>query len=235
MYLLEGNIGAGKSTLINVLKKHLPHILHKEEPVDTWHGTPEQQGLLEHFYQDQQRWAYTMESFTLMSRVHEVLKNKNEINSDNPFISERSFYSGFYCFAYLGYQNKTLSELEWKLYQQLFDFLVSTNASVPRGFIYLATDPKVCHKRINKRRRSGESEIPFEYLQALHDRHESFLIHEKDGNPLLQDVPVLYLDGSEEFEKNEIKIEELCKQIDNFVHKTYAPVTKSSVISQVII
>lgn len=223
MYLLEGNIGAGKSTLLAILKKHLPHIIHKEEPVDTWHGTLEQQGLLEHFYADQQRWAFTMESFTLISRINELLKSDRSSFSSTPFISERSFYSGFYCFAYLGYKNNTLSPLEWKLYQELFTFLVQKNPFTPRGFIYLATDPETCHARINKRKRSGESEIPFTYLQALHDRHESFLINEKDNNPLLQNIPVLYIDGSIEFEYDHEKVTEMCQKIDQFVTQTYKP------------
>lgn len=223
MYLLEGNIGAGKSTLLSILKKHLPHIIHKEEPVNTWHGTPEQQGLLEHFYNDQQRWAFTMESFTLISRIHELLKTDHLTFSSTPFISERSFYSGFYCFAYLGHKNNTLSCLEWKLYQQLFDFLIQKNPYTPQGFIYLATKPQICHTRINKRKRSGENEIPFEYLQALHDRHEAFLIHEKEYNPLLHNVPVLYIDGSADFEHDTEKIKDICHAIETFIEKTYSP------------
>ena len=221
MYLLEGNIGAGKSTLLAMLKKHLPHIIHKEEPVDTWHGTPEEQGLLEHFYEDQKRWAFTMETFTLISRINELLKNNLSAFSTTPFISERSFYSGFYCFAYLGYKNKTLSELEWKLYQELFSFLVKKNPYTPQGFIYLATDPEICHARINKRKRSGESEIPFSYLKALHERHETFLIDEKNSNPLLQNIPVLYIDGSIEFENDHEKVIKMCQKIDQFVAQTY--------------
>lgn len=236
VYLLEGNIGAGKSTLLAILKKNLPHIAHKEEPVDTWHGTPEQQGLLEHFYQDQQRWGFTMESFTLISRIHELLKHKNDAAYHQPFISERSFYSGFYCFAYLGYKSNMLSPLEWQLYEELFTFLLKRNPFTPQGFIYLATDPQVCHTRINKRNRSGESEIPLSYLQALHERHEAFLIDEKNTNPLLSHVPVLYIDGSEEFENNSQKIDAVCRQVETFIAQTYThqqfrPVQASSIIS----
>lgn len=220
MYLLEGNIGAGKSTLLNILKKHLPHVIHKDEPVETWHGTQEEQGLLEHFYKDQQRWAFTMESFTLMTRMHELFKNKSDTLS-SPCISERSLYSGFYCFAYLGYQNKNLSSLEWQLYQELFTFLMHKNTTIPDGFIYLATDPQICYERINKRKRLGENEIPLSYLQALHERHESFLIIEKDTNPFLVNVPVLYINGSEEFENNNTKIKEVCTTIETFITQTY--------------
>lgn len=85
----------------------------------------------------------------------------------------------------------------------------------------MATDPEICHTRINKRRRSGESEIPFSYLQALHDRHESFLITEKNTNPLLQNIPVLYIDGSIEFEHDHEKVGDMCHTINQFVTQTY--------------
>ncbi len=50
----------------------------------------------------------------------------------------------------------------------------------PIGFIYLKTDPSICFQRLQKRKRSEESNIPLSYLNLLHAKHEEWLIEQKD-------------------------------------------------------
>ena len=76
MYLIEGNIGAGKSTFLQLLKNSLPHLEVIFEPVNVWHTAEHGKSLLQNFYTDTKRWAYTMESFTLINRIFENSKIK---------------------------------------------------------------------------------------------------------------------------------------------------------------
>ena len=213
MYLLEGNMGAGKSTLLHLIKKHLPHIEVIQESVDKWHNNE----LLAHFYQDQERWAYTMETFTLLTRVKEHMDEQNK----NPHkIMERSIYSGYYCFAKNGLLQGTLSKDEWAVHNEWFNFLVKQKCTPPHGFIYLQTVPEVCFERMAKRNRSGEGAVPLEYLSQLHQQHEAFLLDKQEVIEHLRDVPVLTLEVSEEFVTNEKFLKEILNKIEQFVLKT---------------
>ncbi len=226
MYLLEGNLGAGKSTMLALIKHHLPYLSVVTEPVNSWHSDNSQESLLGHFYKDTPRWAYTMELFTMMTRVKEHLKEQVSSNSsysldpsDNyiPKVMERSLYSGYYCFAKNGYEQGFLTYEEWIAYNQWFEFLVTKKCNTPTGFIYLQADPEVCLERMSKRNRSGEDSVPLEYLKQIHLQHEQFLIHKTAICPTLQNVPVLILDVSQEFAQDQIILENLINKIYDFI------------------
>jgi deoxyadenosine/deoxycytidine kinase len=198
MYIVEGNIGAGKSTFLKLVQTYLPHITVVFEPVHTWQNTTGDQSILANFYSDPHRWAYTMETQTLISRVQEHLKE--QVHS-NPFrLMERSIYSGHYCFATNSYRNGFLNELEWKLYLEWFNFLVTEKCKIPHGFIYLRTNPEVAYERIKKRNRYAENSINFEYIKQIHECHENFLVEKINILQELTEVPTLILDCNEEFE-----------------------------------
>lgn len=200
MFIVEGNIGAGKSTFLKLLQEHLSYTTVVFEPIHNWQSNQEGQSLLTSFYQEPHRWAYTMETLAMACRVNEHLKEQQHTH---PFrIIERSIYSGHYCFAYNDYQSGFLTELEWTLYTTWFNFLIPNQCTPPRGFIYLKVSPTIAHTRIKKRQRSGESTIPLEYLEQIDKRHDQFLIEKTGILPSLQNIPVLLLDCNEEFENN---------------------------------
>lgn len=215
MYLLEGNMGAGKSTLLALIKEHLSYITIVTEPVDCWHNSNQGKSLLGQFYEDQKRWSYTMEKFTLITRVREYLKEQRTITS--PTIMERSIYSGYYCFAKNGYLQGNMTEAEWKAYNLWFEFLIKDTCKQPQGFIYLYTTPEVCFKRMHKRKRPGEEGVPMKYLQELHTVHEQFLIEKKDILPELISVPVLQLNVCKEFATNPTETDRILNEISSFI------------------
>ena len=218
MYLLEGNMGAGKSTLLALVKQHLAHLSVVTEPVDCWHKSDQGSSLLGHFYQDQQRWSYTMEKFTLITRVREYLKESRQSTTHK--IMERSIYSGYYCFAKNGYLQGTMTEAEWSAYNLWFEFLVKESCKTPTGFIYLYTTPDVCFERMHKRKRSGEEIVPLSYLQELHDAHEMFLIHKNGTLAELTNVPVLRLDVCKEFVNDPQETTRILNEISSFIAQT---------------
>src|SRR3989337_1493014 len=97
MYILEGNIGAGKSTFLRLIKEHMPEIDVSFEPVHNWQKKVYGQSLLANFYQYPKRWAYTLETFAMICRVIEHLKDQSRCYQKK--IIERSIYSGHYCFT----------------------------------------------------------------------------------------------------------------------------------------
>lgn len=187
MLFLEGNIGAGKSSFLQILGDNLDcQVIF--EPHDRWQSINNSDNLLDLFYKNPNRWAYTFETFTLLTRLQDHQQHAN-LESTQPIISERSPYSGRYCFAANTYAQGHLSKIEWGLYESLCDHLFKSHVAKPLGFIYLRTHPDVCHQRLMHRNRLEESSIPIEYLKQLHSKHESWLLNQKE-------TPLLVLDGN---------------------------------------
>lgn len=216
LLMIEGNIGAGKTTFLRLIQEQLPEVSIIFEPVDQWQTMENGDNLLDLFYKDMPRWAYTFQTYAFISRIKKLIQHqKNSIAEFN--VMERSVYCDRFCFAKNCFENGTISALEWHLYKDLFAWLVRSYAPVPAGFVYLQATPETCNARVNKRSRSEEQSIPLTYLQALHQRHEDWLIHRHDLTPELHHVPVLTLDCNGDFEKDtDIQVRHL-EQLTQFM------------------
>lgn len=217
MYIVEGNIGAGKSTFLKLIDQHMSNVSVALEPLNNWQTQIYGQSLLTNFYQDPKRWAYTLETLTLMCRIKEHL---SEQTLKTPLrIVERSIYSGNYCFAKNGYEHGFLSEVEWLMYCQWFDFL-TTKCKKPKGFIYLEVSPETSFSRIKKRNRLAEKKLNLTYLKQINQKHQSFLHEKKEIDEKIKEVPVLTLSCDEEFESNPEQLKEHITQLELFFEKT---------------
>lgn len=219
MYIVEGNIGAGKSTFLRLLKKTLPHIGISPEPITDWQRQVYGQSLLTNFYEDPARWAYTFETLTLMCRTQDHVMEQSRTNSIQ--VVERSIYSGFYCFAENSYESGFMSDIEWKLYREWFAFLIQNKCAAPTGFIYLKVDPEIAYERIKKRNRYAEKTISRAYLKQIHARHEQFLVDKVHILAELKEVPVLQLDCNSDFENNPTLFGNHILKLEDFFAKTY--------------
>jgi deoxyadenosine/deoxycytidine kinase len=218
MYIVEGNIGAGKSTFLKLINNYLPEISVVFEPINNWQNQIGGQSLLSNFYQDPQRWAYTMETLAMSCRVQEHLK---EQTNPNPLrLIERSIYSGHYCFSLNGYKTGAMTQTEWYVYLELFNFLIPNKCKPPKGFIYLKVSPQIAYERAKKRNRSSELSMPFSYLQEIDECHDNFLIHKNNILPELKQVPVLVLDCNEDFEENHEQLVKHAQEIQKFINQT---------------
>ncbi len=226
MYILEGNIGAGKSTFLTMLAKHLTDVTVALEPMHNWQNKIYGQSLLANFYQDPKRWAYTLEILAMVCRVREHIEEQ-----ENPTIkiTERSIYSGHYCFAQNDYESGFMTDVEWKAYNEWFKFLIPGKCKPPKGFIYLYADPETSYARIKKRNRLAEKQISLGYLKQIHAKHEEFLVAQKNILPELRDVPLLILDCNREFENDTQEFGVHLQKIEAFIAKTQQP---QAVISQ---
>jgi len=223
MYIVEGNIGAGKSTFLTLIEKHLPQFTVALEPLNNWQKQVYGQSLLANFYEDTRRWAYTLETLTMICRVREHLAEQK--NNDPYRLMERSIYSGHYCFAKNGFQNGFLTPLEWEIYSAWFATLIPGKCLPPRGFIYLQVTPEVSYERIKKRNRLAEKNISLKYLKQIYECHENFLIHKTDVIDEIKNVPVLVLNCNQEFESDPEYLKELLHKVELFISTHSVPVS----------
>lgn len=199
--MVEGNIGAGKSTFLKVLSNHLDvEIIF--EPTDKWQNASEDENLLHLFYKDTQRWAYTFQSYAFISRISTILEFRAKNKSSKVQLLERSIYCDRFCFAKNCYESGLMSPVEWNIYKEWFSWLSEKYTPIPNGFIYLKTEPETCYQRVLKRRRPEEASLDLAYLKQLHQKHDDWLIKQKELMPHLRKIPILTLDCNREFETN---------------------------------
>lgn len=180
---LEGNIGGGKSTLINFLNDYINSnnidadvIL---EPVEEWENTQDIQGtnILQHYYQDQKKYGFAFQINALLSRVKKI---QEKISASKKYIHfvERSIFTDKNVFLECNYQNGNITHMEYVIYQQWFDWILENFKLRPDGYVFLNTDTQICYERIKERSRTGEECIPLEYLDMLDKLHRSWLSKE---------------------------------------------------------
>ncbi|KKR96796.1 MAG: hypothetical protein UU47_C0007G0014 [candidate division TM6 bacterium GW2011_GWE2_41_16] len=219
LVVIEGNVGAGKSTFLRLIGEQLNAQL-VFEPNAQWQDV-DGENLLEKFYEDSKRWAYSFQTYVFITRV-QTQQEAAKINTQPLQILERSVYSDRFCFAKNSYEMGNLSSLEWKMYCKWFAWLVDTHVQKPIAFIYLRTSPEVCFKRLHKRNRFEEVNVTLDYLQRLDKKHEDWLIHGKED--LIKNIPVLVLDNNKDFESNElIRDEHLCEIVTFFEKVLHFP------------
>lgn len=203
--IVEGNIGAGKSTFLRLINDLLD-VQVVYEPHEQWQDI-NGENILDSFYKDKNRWAYTFQSYAFITRIM-AQEQADKVSCKPLQILERSVYSDRYCFAKNLFEMGEMTSLEWQLYQDWWSWFVKHYTKKPSGFIYLQTSPQVSYDRLLKRARSEESSIPLHYLTSLHNQHENWLIHKLHVDEYVKNIPVLVLDCTQDFESNP----ELCKK-----------------------
>lgn len=186
---LDGNIGAGKSTLLNEIRDKIPEINYVDEPVGAWTALKNAEGtnLLELFYGDKKRWAYTFQNCAILTRLKNIQDAVNKLDSskEEPHIilSERSVLTDKYVFAEMLRDSGDIDPLEWELYDSWFN-MFSKQFPI-NGIIYLSTSAATAKGRIKIRNRHGEENINIEYLDALDKQHKKWIAN--------TDIPTLTL------------------------------------------
>jgi deoxyadenosine/deoxycytidine kinase len=170
--IVEGNIGVGKTTYLKMLKDFPDEELDVNvEPLSIWKGL----GLLDSFYADQKRWAYTFQSTAFVTRFSVAAQLRK--HSDGVRILERSVFADNKCFASTQYEMGNMNEMEWHAYSMWYEVMVNKFPDILNfdKIIYLRATPESCLHRINSRDRNAESKMDVNYLRALHAKYESWL------------------------------------------------------------
>jgi len=174
---VEGNIGSGKSTIVDILKKSIQNnsnIIFLQEPVDEWAEIKDKNGqtILSKFYENQEKYSFVFQMMAYISRLT-LLKNTIRDNPDCVIISERCLNTDRYVFAKMLYDSGKMEDIEYTVYLKWFDEFNELYNN--QKMIYMKTDPAICFQRIAKRDREGESVIPLSYLESCHQYHEEMI------------------------------------------------------------
>ena len=213
---LEGNIGAGKSTFLRVLKSYFgeENIEFIPEPVHYWTNC-NGQNLLDAFYSDSKRYAYMFQSFALVTRLMEQAKPQKKLIR----ILERSGLSD-HCFAENCHAAGLMNEIEYAAYETWYKYLITQMPGGPNGLVYLRTSPEVCYKRMEKRSRQEESAVPLDYLRQIHQRHETWLPSTTKKDKVCQ-LPFVTLNGDLEFETSDVNQKILIQAVLNLIDQLH--------------
>jgi len=183
---IEGNIGAGKSTILEQLEKYIAthenkinkKILFLKEPVDIWEAIKDDEtgeNILQKFYSDPHKYAFSFQVMAYSTRLRLIRKAVRENPDCDIIICERSLEADKQIFARMLSDDGVIGNVEYKIYKQFCtEFSDEFGLS---GVIYIDADAEVCYKRVNKRRREGEDAIPLDYLQKCKDYHDQWLIY----------------------------------------------------------
>ena len=126
---------------------------------------------------------------------------------------ERSIFTDKNVFLESNFKNGNITEIEYVIYHQWFDWILNNFKMNADGFILLNTPYLICSERITTRNRTGEETIPSEYLKMIEEYHITWLNREEKINK----KPILNIDSSINFFEN---IEILDKELNNIVKFT---------------
>ena len=178
---IDGNIGCGKSTLIDSLQKLKEtniKLVYFQEPINIWNTiSNDNKTLLEQYYENQQKYGFSFQMMVMLARITE-LKKLIKLNPDSIIVMERSFYSDKYIFLDMLYNKKVIDIYEYQIYNLWYESIVQDLPT--HYYIYLTSTPESCIEKIKLRNRVGEQNIKIEYLDELHNYHEKFFNNSND-------------------------------------------------------
>lgn len=171
---IEGNIGAGKTTLSNKLAEDFNAKLVLERFADN--------PFLPKFYEDQSRYAFPLEMSFLADRYQQISDDLAQFDLFKDFV-----VADYHIFKSLIFAKVTLAEDEFRLYKTMFD-IIYKEMPKPDLYIYLYQNTERLLQNIKLRGRSYEQEIPAEYLEKINSGYLDYIKSQKDLNVLIIDV-----------------------------------------------
>jgi deoxyadenosine/deoxycytidine kinase len=197
---VAGNIGAGKTTLTELLAKHYRWTAHYED-VD-------ENPYLNDFYNDMQRWSFNLQIYFLNSRFKQIIDIRK---SGKTIIQDRTIYEDAEIFAPNLHSMGLMSTRDFKNYKSLFDLMVSL-IQPPDLLIYLRASIPTLVNQIQKRGREYENSIRLDYLKQLNERYEKWISGYKMGKLLIVNVDNL------DFTINPEDLSSIIDKIDAQIH-----------------
>jgi len=173
---IAGNIGAGKTTLAELLGKHFNWEVQYEDI--------ENNPYLFDFYQDMPRWSFNLQVFFLNSRFKQLLKIRK---SRRTIVQDRTIYEDAKIFAPNLHAMGLMSSRDFDNYSELFN-TISSMVEPPDLMIYLRASIPALVERIQRRGREYEDNLRLDYLRRLNDFYEKWIKSYKDGKLLIIDV-----------------------------------------------
>jgi deoxyadenosine/deoxycytidine kinase len=217
---IEGNIGSGKTTIIENLEKHLQHdktILFLREPLDVWESVKDSmtgENILQKFYADPDKYAFPFQVMAYASRLSMVRKAITQGEGRySKIIVERSLAADKHIFAKMLYDDGKIDDVCYQIYQKFYhEFSDEIGLN---GVVYIDADAEVCKKRVEKRSRQGEDSISLEYLQKCKHYHDEWMSNEFTALKIKTNQNVTY-DPEDLNDQGNVWL----KQISEYIYET---------------
>ncbi|WP_405247387.1 2-amino-4-hydroxy-6-hydroxymethyldihydropteridine diphosphokinase [Cellulophaga sp. Asnod2-G02] len=174
---IEGNIGAGKTTLASKISDDFNAKLILERFADN--------PFLPKFYEDQARYAFPLEMSFLAERYQQFTDDTSQFDLFKSFM-----VSDYDIFKSLIFAKVTLQEEEFKLYRKVFNFM-HKEVKKPGLYVYLYQNTERLLENIKKRDRDYEQNIPSDYLEKINRGYLDFIKSAPDHNTLIIDISEL--------------------------------------------
>jgi len=218
LIVIDGLIGAGKTTFIDLFVEYLRSNSKKvaiiKEPVDEWVKS----GLLQKFYEDRKRWGYTFQTTAFRSRIMMSIKMYHKhAHEVDYFVTERCVFSDS-IFMNMLVEDGFVTEMEQIEYHKWWNLWYMLMPAVPDIFIWLRPDVEVCMERIKSRGRAGEENIELQYQQRLHEGYSKIMGSDK---VIIDEyvVPCCHLNTNDNFRDDPEVQKKLLTQVDNMLKK----------------
>ena len=173
---VAGNIGAGKTTLSEMLSNHYDWTVMYEDT----NTNP----YLSDFYNDMKRWSFNLQIYFLNSRYQQILDIRA---GDKTVIQDRTIYEDAYIFAPNLHDMGLMAERDFSNYFELFR-LMSTQVAAPDLLIYLQSSIPTLVDHIQKRGREYEGSMSLDYLKRLNEKYENWIDNYTEGKLLIINV-----------------------------------------------
>jgi deoxyadenosine/deoxycytidine kinase len=173
---IAGNMGAGKSTLVDFLAQHYG--------VAPFYEPNEENPYLADFYQDMGRWAFHSQVYFLASkfRLHQKLDRQSGV-----VVLDRTIFEDAEVFATALHQMRKISDRDWDTYLGLYHAILDA-IRPPDLLIYLRCSVRTLRRRIQLRGRVMEQEVPASYLRRLQALYDDWVSRYALGEVLVLDT-----------------------------------------------
>ena len=175
-FAIAGNIGAGKTSLAELLSKHYKWEPHFEDVIDN--------PYLDDFYVHMERWSFNLQVYFLNSRFRQLMSFNG---SKKSVVQDRTVYEDAYIFAPNLHAMGLMNQRDFNNYLSLFE-LMESMIKAPELLIYLRSSIPNLVNKIHKRGREYENSISIEYLSRLNERYEAWVSTYDKGKLLVIDV-----------------------------------------------
>ena len=195
-FAIAGNIGAGKTSLTELLSEHYGWEANYEDVIDN--------PYLDDFYTHMERWSFNLQVYFLNSRFRQLLAAKGK---DIKFVQDRTIYEDAHIFAPNLHAMGLMNHRDFTNYKSLFELMESLIEG-PDLLIYLRSSIPNLVSKIHKRGREYENSISIDYLSRLNERYEAWISTYDKGNLLIIDVDEL------DFVENKADLSKVIEKID---------------------
>jgi 2-amino-4-hydroxy-6-hydroxymethyldihydropteridine diphosphokinase len=184
---IEGNIGAGKTSLSKMMSDEFNAKIILERFADN--------PFLPKFYEDKERFAFPLEMSFLADRYQQLSDDLAQLD-----LFKNLIVSDYYIFKSLIFAQITLQKEEYLLYRKMFD-LMYKEITKPDLYVYLYQNTDRLLENIKKRGRDYEKNIEADYLQKIQAGYKQFISTQQDLNVLVMDVSEIdFVNNPEDYE-----------------------------------